>query len=516
LAHSVEGSIHVLPVQPVSNVPYEFMPHRIGNEPTPTLRVVGCPGERVNVAFYLADGKPAKQLLVKSNRPDLCDLRWIKWWWQAGRTNFEADRTVYVPELLLHDGSMVQADPRHPDTRNIYPQVPKDAKTLQPLDCDDHSRLPGFEQGVMLTVRIPHEKSGYFSLLITADGQQDKVVPVELRVLPFELPKPRVDHSMYYRAQLNHGEPGVDPEQRTIPQMTADLRSMVEHGIVNPCSATGIEHLDDVLKMRQEVGCDTDRYFTGAVVGPAVLAADFDRSTFPQLKSDTIRYAESVLKECSGYGVKQVYAYCKDEAQAEGIRKQAPLWKAARQGGLKIYGFVGALSEDAMLENLDDLQDVVIRAGTLPSKHLGETLRQSGRKLYIAGHPGGGNEDPVGNRRAQGLMLFNRPWIDGTMEYAWMHVWTGAEHPWDDFGTLKTDHYRSHMYAYPTIDGVVDTLQLEGYAAGVNDYRYLQLLQATSKREAVLEFFERIQREEALIDLDAMRGECIRLLSPPH
>ena len=94
-----------------------------------------------------------------------------------------------------------------------------------------------------------------------------------------------------------------------------------------------------------------------------------------------------------------------------------------------------------------------------------------------------------------------------------MHVWTGTEHPWDDFGTQEGDHYRSHMMAYPTIDGVVDTLQLEGYAAGVNDYRYLQLLKSKKGNAQTKEFFQRIKNQEYTIDLDSMRQECVRLIA---
>ncbi len=499
--------MHVTPVPAITNVQIELMPHRIGNEPVPTLYVRGCRGERVNVAFYITDGFPAEQVMIRSALPKITDLRWIKSWWQAGRNNFEADRQVWVAELLLHDGDLVKADPRHPELGNKYPEIPDDSRWLLPLDCDDHAFMSGFEQGVMLTITLP-EESCVFNLTITATDKKSLTVPVEVTVYPFDLPKCAIDHSMYYRSQLQmSGEPGIDPERRTPQQMIADLKTMVAHGITNPCTSVGMERLDDVLQLRAKAGCSTDRYFTGACIGPAALPHRV--LDWPQLKADTLKYAETVIKEAKG--ARQVYAYCKDEAQAEGIRKQAPLWRAAREAGLKIYGFVGALSEDAMMKNLDDLQDVVIRAGTYPTQALGDALHKSGRLLYVCAGPGGGNEDPDGNRRAQGLKMFNRPWIDGTMEYCLMHVWTGTEHPWDDFSTQAGDHYRSHMMTYPTLSGVCETLQLEGYAAGVIDYRYLQLL-AGHKTKATKEFFDRIKREEATIDLQSMREECARLL----
>ncbi len=48
--------------------------------------------------------------------------------------------------------------------------------------------------------------------------------------------------------------------------------------------------------------------------------------------------------------------------------------------------------------------------------------------------------------------------------------------PWDDFDNAI---YRSHMLTYPTVDGIVGTLQWEGVRAAVDDVRY-----ATALREA--------------------------------
>jgi hypothetical protein len=497
-------------VPAISNVRHEFMPHRIGSEPVPTLYLRGCQGERVNGAFYICGDPSVRKLMVESDWPETCDLRWIKWWWQAGRTAMEADRPQYVPELLLHDGNLVDSNPK--EVVNTYPDIPRDAKKLQPLDCDDGMFMPGFEQGVMLTVAIPvTQKSGEypFHLRISAGGQMPIILSVQLTVYPFDLPDPSVDYSIFYRARLNGGEPGIDPEWRTPAQMLADLRDMVVHGIRNPGTAVGESQLDDVLALRQEAGCNNRRFLTGCCVGPQMLRDDFVPSMLPQLEADTEAYARRVVAECEGYGVEQVYSFCKDEAREDGIGKQYPLWVAARRGGLKIYGAVSGMPEKTVLACKEVLQDIVSRGGTWPGCEATMELRAAGIETYVYGRPGGACEDPEGYRRQQGLMLFNRPWIAGSMEYAYMHVWVGSKHPWDDFGCPEGDHFRSHMFAYPTIDGVVDTLQWEGFAAGVNDYRYLTLLKQLDPDN---EFLIRVRDEETVVDLNAMRDECARLI----
>jgi len=42
-------------------------------------------------------------------------------------------------------------------------------------------------------------------------------------------------------------------------------------------------------------------------------------------------------------------------------------------------------------------------------------------------------------------------------------------HGWNDF---SGERYRQHNFVYPTADGVIDTVQWEGYREGIDDLRY--------------------------------------------
>jgi hypothetical protein len=510
------SALAVNPVQAISNTRPEFMPYRIGNEPVPTLYLKGCRGERVQAAFYLSDIKPVEQLMVKSEWPEVCDLRWIKWWWQAGRTVMESDRSQYIPELLLHDGNLVKSSPRVVDV-NTYPEVPQDAATLQPLDCADDGMMVGFEQGVLLTVTIPENVvPGDFPFLlhVTAKGLKSVIVPIHLTVYPFDLPKPKIDYSIYYRARLSGLDPGLSPEFRTAPQMLADLRCMVEHGITNPNTYNGEGALEEVLRLRTLAGCDNRRLFTGVPAGPSVCEPDFDRRTWAQLKVDYENIARRMNGKLRALGVEEFYLGGKDEGQATEIWKQAPVWRAVRAGGGKIMCAASGLSEKAIMAHLDDLQDVIVRAGTWPTQECIDAVRGAGKRTYVYGHIGA-QEDPVGERRSKGLLAWIHD-VDGMMDYCWMHVWPGSKHPWDDFG--RTDHWRSHMYSYPTLDGCIPTLQLEGFAAGVNDGRYLLALENAmnaSRNSAVKQearkYIDYLHQEADTVDLDAMRYRVAEL-----
>ena len=44
---------------------------------------------------------------------------------------------------------------------------------------------------------------------------------------------------------------------------------------------------------------------------------------------------------------------------------------------------------------------------------------------------------------------------------------------WNDYSIGR---YRQHNFVYPTADGVIDTVQWEGYREGIDDLRYLGTL----------------------------------------
>ncbi|MFA5074351.1 MAG: hypothetical protein WC539_10705 [Nitrospirota bacterium] len=65
------------------------------------------------------------------------------------------------------------------------------------------------------------------------------------------------------------------------------------------------------------------------------------------------------------------------------------------------------------------------------------------------------------------------------MDYAYQAPWTGGN-MWSDFYDGGADPgHRKHIVAYPTVNGVIDTVQWEGWREGVDDVRYLTTLQNT-------------------------------------
>jgi hypothetical protein len=79
-------------------------------------------------------------------------------------------------------------------------------------------------------------------------------------------------------------------------------------------------------------------------------------------------------------------------------------------------------------------------------------------------------ENPEIYRKNFGFTLWNDGY-DGAMDYAYQD--TCGQSIWNDFDDIN---YRDHVFAYPTSNGVIDTIQWEGWREGVDDTRYLATL----------------------------------------
>ena len=96
-----------------------------------------------------------------------------------------------------------------------------------------------------------------------------------------------------------------------------------------------------------------------------------------------------------------------------------------------------------------------------------------GHKVMSYANPQGGREMPEKYRRNYGLELWRRG-LDGACTYAYQH---SLGHGWDDFDGGPGWPLRDHNMAYPTVSGVIPTLQWEGYREGYDDLRYMATLE---------------------------------------
>ena len=463
------------------------------------VRVQAARGEVESASFVLRANESVQDLSVsvsdlsagaeKTLPGDIVDVRLVESWYQAGEGDIWPNNDkVLVPELLVKDDNLMQVNegagqnilriyngstPSYIDVADPSVAVPDsaeihDADVLQPFDIDAHTN-----RQVWLTVRVPETASaGVYSGTITITGQTDVniSIPVRLVVYPFVLEDSPIEHSMYYRGLV------VDPvyissniqqnDGKTEAQYRIDHQNMLDHGVVSPTfvnSPTTPEVATRALEIRQEVGMPADNLYVMTVSSAHVVEGLLTTE-------ELVERANLVPSIADQFGYQHYFFYGKDEVYGEAILAQVDAWNALKANGYKIFAAITGSTAQYAAPYLDLAN---INGSGYSDDYFGELwlerFKDAGTRTFMYGNRQVGVEDPYMYRKNYGLLLV-RSGYDGAMNYAYQH---GFDDIWNDF---DHSHYRDHVFAYPITDGVIDTIQWEGYREAVDDTRYLATL----------------------------------------
>ncbi|MBN8215778.1 MAG: hypothetical protein J0L75_04010 [Spirochaetes bacterium] len=423
------------------------------------------------------------------------DVKLVKCWYQVESDpltpiSARPKKAVLVPELLVNDPALVRVDEassnnflrvgaeyQNVSTRKFgalgrwmpateaYPV--RDSAALKPVDV-----AKGRNQQVLLTFAPSTLPAGKYvgTITLAAKGVK-KVLAVELTIHDFELAK--VDHfvsSIYYVARLDPTNKGtVSSELKSEAQYLADLENMAAHGIDNP---TIYEKFADptlfekVLALRAKAGLDNTTIFSLGVTTGAAGTEAGDKS----ILEGALRGREIAAK----YGCKKFYVYGIDEAVGDRVRKQLKVWEELNKVGIGVFvaGYPGGMKEVAHALNV---YVCALASGNGIDREEAALYRKHGNRVVSYNDPQVGVEDAYIYRKNYGVMLAAYG-IDGAMDYAYQHSFGNI---WDDFDDQT---YKDHVFAYPTADGVVNTLAFTGYREGLDDLRYLATLQKAIAR----------------------------------
>lgn len=318
------------------------------------------------------------------------------------------------------------------------------------------------------------------------------LVPVPaVEVLPFELAPNPLESSLYFHWGIDldvQGEGTVQHRIRSVAQYRVELENLRAHGVDNPTLGVRYETglLGLALWLRREAGLKLDPlYYLIAGTG-----------TPPeQLKQ--------IIEVAARFGIKEVYFYGQDEAQGDALKAQRAIWERVHQAGGKVFV---AGSQGHNFPAMGDLQDLLVCYGD-PSKEEAGRWHSKGHKIFSYANPQSGIEEPETYRRNYGLLLAVNDY-DGGMTYIFYHGW-------NDF---SGNPYRQHNFVYPTANGLIDTLQWEGYREGIDDLRYLGTLRRAVREATAAGGTQAATAEEAQHfldtldvsgDLDAVRSRMI-------
>ena len=531
-------------VPPISST--MILPHDrlVAGEVSSELHVVAARGEYEPASFVVSALSDLDALTVSVS--DLhgndggripaarVDVRVVKCWYQAGTAwvgiRQDKSRRILTPELLLYDHELVRVDEenqenylklRFPDgDRYVWISDPTDVPRGGTLPVEEFpvqdspvllpvSIAEGRAKQFWVTVHVPEDAaSGAYTGKITLKTAEVVAgeLTLELRVLPFDLLPPYYTSSMDYHGRPVSEKGTIGSWLKSWAQFRAELENMVAHGL-NNCQHYGITRdiLGQVLEVRREVGMDNRTLYLKGTI-------PIGNPTDPEALEAIRENVRDIIESTRPYGVESVYFYGIDELRGDELVSQRAAWQAVREAGGKI--FVAGWGDN--VEMMADIQDMHVRAGP-PNAEEVARWHALGHKVFCYANPQTGVENPVVYRRNFGLLLWKYDY-DGAATNAYQHTF-GAT--WNDF-----DHptYRAHTIAYPTVDGVVDTIAWEGYREGVDDVRYVTTLHKAveaaqqsgdparrRQADAAADFLRRLKTGTDIEtgDLDRMRGGII-------
>jgi len=499
------------------------IPAPLGKE----LACSGCRGEYEPVCAAVYALEDVKGLSVSASDlkgtagtipADAVDIRAVKCWYQAGREIWDTKHKQLVPELLLKDDDLVRVDVQKQEnylrstaadgtqtyllcsgatSEDLNGVRPIDAATLQPVNVPARS-LKQF----WITVHIPGDaKAGTYRGAVTfrtARGVGE--IPLVVTVHPFDLANPRLLYSIYYRATLSgDGKPTDSSDLKSEEQYRAEMADLKAHGVRYPANYQGMDDrlLPRMLQIRKEVGLPGGPFFNlGRGTGTATSPGDIEA-----LQQDIKRWIDL----CRPFGYDSIYFYGADEATGEQLRAQQTAWRAVQAAGGKTF----VACYEKTFEAMGGLLNCAVLAGK-PNPDEAKKWHGVGSLAFCYAYPQVGNEEPETYRRHFGLELW-KAGFDGAMDYAYQH---GFGHVWNDFDD-KT--YRDHNFSYPTANGVVDTIQWEGFREGVDDVRYVgtlldiveQAKAAPAKRQLAEEAEKWLNGIDPSGDLDGLRTAIV-------
>ncbi|MBI9088802.1 MAG: hypothetical protein JEZ12_06270 [Desulfobacterium sp.] len=489
VGESQYGSVIIYPWDPLTDkkiLPTSFpVPALPGN----LIQMAACPAEYEAASFIMRSQHDLKNATLAltdliNAKGDLIpstsfDLKLVKCWYQANNDSvYRSDVKYLTPELLVHDDSLILIDEKN---KKNYLKVNRngdesyidisDSKTELSVDTiiqDSVKLLPfsmkkGSNKQIWLTAHVPEDaKPGIYrgKIHVTATDSSPVAVDLELDVHDFTLPQPCIEYSMYYTGKLvddKYAEVGNSKKSKE--QYKIELNNLKEHGIASlTLYQKNDSMLPDALKMRSEAGFDNDNlYVLGLWTGNP--QSDIELASLKKKVSQWVDYAEE-------YNYNKVFIYGIDEAKEKIIKSQKKAWEVVHDAGA---GIIVACPKNAI-----DIENNLLNIGVVRDRLENTVARnwhEKGAKVFSYGNPQVGVENPYIYRKNYGIDLWLSEY-DGAMNFAYQYDFGNI---WNDF-----DHkiYRDHVFAYPVSNGVVDTIQWEGFREGIDDVRYLSKLLA--------------------------------------
>jgi hypothetical protein len=487
------------PWEPSTSIRVLPFNYEVPADPANNFSITACRNQFESASFILNARKDLSGININvpnlydghgNNIPaDAINVRTVKVWYQAAENDVWVDIPGFylAPELLLKDDSLINVDyvnkinylkvtingtEQYIDISNPNSTFPSNAQIHDTPSLQPFSLKANENKQIWLTVHVPEDTSSgeyYGNIIITAPSETPVMMNFSVTVLPFELEPSPIEYSLYYYGLLPEtaGElqrAGINHAVKSPEQYSLELQNMKDHGVLYPTNYIwyaeddpGNQTLRLALSLRNQTGLPTDHIY--------LLSLETGNSTSAKDLTLLERDVNNWKKVASQFGYREVYSYGIDEARGEVLRSERPAWQTVHKTGAKV--FVAVSDNTDAVNIVGDLLDVAVVAGPLNTTQAAQ-WHGYGKRIFSYANPQVGVENPEIYRENYGFALWNAEY-DGAMNFAYQY---GFGHIWNDYDSATT-HYRDHVFAYPTSNGVIDTVQWEGWREGVDDTRYL-------------------------------------------
>lgn len=327
----------------------------------------------------------------------------------------------------------------------------QDSDTLQPFDIEF-----GCDKQIWTTVKIPSgSASGNYigNLYIKTGNLTIKALQVCIQVLPITLLTSSIKHSLFYRGYITSTSSGtISSEAKNETQFVAEMNNLLNHGITCPTlyAQPNDYYFERALQLRQQAGIDNSNlYYNGMNIITTTTAS-----------------ALSASNTAAGYGTTQLYIYGVDETDLTPYTSSIDEFHTA---SIKVFC---AQNTEAMAQNISSRLDLNIYYTSSLNSSMVELYHSSSNKVFSYSNPAASVDVPNLYRHNYGIWLWQNDY-DGEMIYAYQHAYHNI---WNDFDD-STLHMRDFSLAYPTVNGVIDTLKWEAFREGITDLRYIATLE---------------------------------------
>lgn len=415
------------------------------------------------------------------------DIKYVVPWYYGTTDNFDEHITgrYLQPDLLVYDRSLIIANETQggePTAWNVsnpygknylklatgeYQNISLDSNdgfvdklaTDRPIYDADTLQATNLSanrnQQYLITVRIPANTTpGTYTGTITAtDGTHNyKIISMKITVLPFQLDNSSIEYGLYYHSFIDpHNRAYIGWLNKSEIQYKAELEDLVDHGVIYPILNPGIQGppqpngINDTLilhelELRKQAGInDSNLYFWNELTQEQVvhyrdLCAQYTNQ-FYAYGPDENNINRTLIEYEHGVGVKHFNAQTITQA-----------WNSE---GILDY----CICHDIYRPTADD-------------------YHANGSRIASYHQPMSAINYPELFRKNAGVVLWQNNY-DGWFDFSYQ--WADNGDQWQAIWSY--DNTVPYVFAYPTANGVVDTVKWEGVREGWTDTRYIATLQ---------------------------------------